>query len=370
MIWGITDTFRRGKMASKKSKKRNTKIILIVEVIIIALLLAGLLLYLYFANKETFEGDTVVKLEEIELNELSEETKEVLKGYESIALFGVDNRSNGDYSTGNSDSIMVVNINKDTKEIKLISVYRDTYFEVSRDTYRKCNYAYNHGGPEQAIAMLNANLDLNITEYVSVDFYALAVVTDALGGVTVDISDEVAEWMPAYIQEVSQITGFQSNTNVGAGTQHLDGVQTVAYCRIRYATGDDFARAQRQREVVEQLATKGINSDAATVAKIVDGVLSYVSTNISPQQILNLAADMKSYTLAGSRGFPFNRTTGVYGSAGDLVVPTTLESNVAELHEFFFERETYVPSDNVKSTSQYISSFTGTNESSGIRSNY
>lgn len=359
-------------MAAKKSNNKNkgTKIVLIVEIIIIVLLLAALLIYLYIANKETFEGNDVVNITEIEVNELSQETQEILKGYESIALFGVDNRTNGDYTTGNSDSIMVVNINKDTKEVKVISVYRDTYLEVSNDTYRKCNYAYNHGGPEQAIAMLNANLDMDIKEYVAVDFYALAAVADALGGVTVDISNEVAEWMPAYIDEVSAITGFKTNRNVGAGTQHLDGVQTVAYCRIRYATGDDFARAQRQREVLTQLATKGINSDAGTVAKVVDQVLGYVSTNITPTQIMSLAADMKSYTLSGTMGFPFNRTTGVYGSAGDLVVPTTLESNVIELHQFFFGRDAYEPSDNVKSTSQYISNFTGTNESSGIRSSY
>lgn len=356
---------------AKSSNRKKSIIIIVVEIIIIIALLAALLIWLAF-NTVSDEG-TVVDTTTIQTqidHQLTEDTKQKLEGYESIALFGVDNRSNGDYSTGNSDSIMVVNINKDTKEIKVISVYRDTFLEVSNDTYRKCNFAYNHGGPEQAIAMLNANLDLDITEYVAVDFYALAAVSDALGGVTVDISKEIAEWMPAYIDEVSQITGFKSNRNVGAGTQHLDGVQTVAYCRIRYAAGDDFSRAQRQREVLTQLATKGINSDAATVTKVVDQALGYVSTNITPAQIMNLAADMKSYTLAGTKGFPFLRTTGIYGSAGDLVVPTTLESNVKELHEFFFNTTDYVPSDNVKSTSQYISNFTGTNESSGIRSSY
>ena len=171
--------------SQKRRKKRKT--ILIIEVIVLLLLLAALFLWLKVG---LINWDD---LKDLKTNDLDEETQELLDDYTTIALFGVDNRSNGNYDTGNSDSIMICSINNNTKEVKLVSVYRDTCLDVDGDeTFRKCNYAYNHGGPQAAIEMLNRNLDLNIQKYVSVDFYALAEAVDALGGIELDITDEEA----------------------------------------------------------------------------------------------------------------------------------------------------------------------------------
>ena len=112
------------------------------------------------------------------------------EGYTNIALFGVDSRD-GNLGKGNrTDCIIVASLNNETKEIKMVSVYRDTLLDLSEGTYQKCNAAYSYGGPVQAINMLNMNLDLDIQDYVTVDFGAIADAIDLLGGVEIDVKEE------------------------------------------------------------------------------------------------------------------------------------------------------------------------------------
>lgn len=362
----------RGKKTSKKAKAKRKLIFLVVEVIVIAILLIALLLWMKLGQAN---WDTTITEEDVETNQLSEETAQLLQGYYTIALFGVDNRSNSNYDSGNSDSVMIVAINKDTKEVKVCSVYRDTYLDVGNNTYKKCNYAYNHGGPAEAISMLNTCLDLNIEDYIAVDFYALAEVVDEMGGLTIDVSEAEAAEMNGgenyadggtygYIQQTSEITGIKSKWPIEAGRQKLDGVQTVAYCRIRHCGGDDFSRTERQREVVTLLVEEIKNSNAATLDKVITKVLPHVSTSYSAAEVTELALDANAYTLLGTSGFPFDLTTGKYGSKGSLVVPCSLESNVAKLHEYFYGQEAYQPTDKVISISDHIKSDTSTGESS------
>ena len=182
---------KKGKKMTRSQKRRKRrKTILIIEVIVLLLLLAGLFLWLKVG---LINWDD---LKNLKTNNLNEETQDLLDDYTTIALFGVDNRSTGNYDSGNSDSIMICSINNNSKEVKLVSVYRDTCLDVDGDeTFRKCNYAYNHGGPQEAIEMLNRNLDLNIQKYVSVDFYALAEAVDALGGIEFEITVEEASYL-------------------------------------------------------------------------------------------------------------------------------------------------------------------------------
>lgn len=354
---------RRAADARQRKKKKNQTIILVVEILVIVFLLVGLLLWMKFGR---MNFDTTVDTKDIVVNtELSQETVEVLQGYETIALFGVDNRTNGNYESGNSDSIMICNIDKDTKEVKVVSVYRDTYLNTGNDTYRKCNYAYNHGGPAQAISMLNQCLDLDIKHYVSVDFYALAEVVDALGGVTLNVTEEEAKYInDCYIDPTGEVVGHKAQY-VSAGLQTLDGIQAVCYCRVRYTAGDDFKRAWRQRYVLSLLVEKALQADIGTINQIVDGVLPDIATNYTAAEIVALAADMKSYALVHTGGFPSNLTTGLYGKLGSLVVPCTLEYNVTQLHNTLFGTTDYVPSETVRSISNKISNDTGTNTSSG-----
>lgn len=346
------------KLTKGQIRRRRRKKLLIAEAIILVLLLAVLFVWMKFGMIKWDDLKNLLK------NDLDPETEEMLKGYTNIAFFGVDNRSNGHYESGNSDSIMVCSINNDTKEVKLVSIYRDTSLDVGDDKIRKCNYAYNHGGVEESINMINRNLDLDIEEYVAVDFYALVDAVDAVGGIEMELSPQEAKIMnDSYIGPTAKIVGKKSS-NVSSGVQTLDGVQTVSYCRIRYTAGGDFKRAERQRDVVMKLADKAKNANIGELNQLVNAVFPNISTSLSMPQVLSLASAIKSYQLVDTCGFPFQKYTGTFGKRGSLVVPCTLESNVKELHAYLFGTQDYQPSATVKEISDEIVSFSGKTEAS------
>lgn len=358
--------------SKKRKKKKMKRTILIVEIVIVIVLILALVLWMKFGRAN---WDTTIDMADIEVNDLDPETEEILSNYTTIALFGVDNRTNGNYSSGNSDSMMIAAINNDTKEVNIVSVMRDTYLEVDEDTYRKCNYAYNHGGPELAISMLNKNLDLQVSGYVAVDFYALAEVVDDLGGIEVEITQAMVDAVnpetggPAlagYIAEVQTVIGDVNEDEwyLSAGTQTLNGSQIVGYCRNRYSGGDDYSRTERQREVVKKIVEKAVNSKASTLNKIIDDVLPDVSTSLTAAQVLSMATSASEYNINATSGFPFDLTTGTYGKKGSLVVPCTLTDNVAKLHEFLYAQTDYDTTDAVDTISAKIQSDTSTDASS------
>ena len=353
------------KMTRSQLRRKRRKRLLIIEVIVLILVLA--LLFVWLKLGKIGWDD----LKNLHVNKLDAETKELLEGYTNIALFGVDNRSNGNYDSGNSDSIMVCSINNKTKEVKLISVYRDTCFDVDgKGTFRKCNYAYNHGGPQQAIEMLNRNLDLNIQKYVSVDFYALAEAIDALGGIELDIPADVASYMNAgYIAEVASVTGLPGG-NVSPGVQRVNGTQAVAYCRIRYTAGGDFGRAERQRVVLQAMVNQLNGASVGDLNKLINAVFDDIGTNFKLSQLIEMAAYVKDYTLAETRGFPFDMKTGNFGQQGSLVVPCTLESNVKKLHADLFGNEEMEVSGELSEISSKIKSFTGYGEGDALDYGY
>ena len=348
------------KLTRSQQRRKKRKRLFIFEVIILLLLLLFLFIWLKLGMINWDD------LKNLRTNNLDAETEDLLDDYTNIALFGVDNRSNGNYESGNSDSIMICSINNTTKEVRLVSIYRDTCLDVDGDeTFRKCNYAYNHGGPQEAIEMLNRNLDLNIQKYVSVDFYALAEAVDALGGIELDITSEEASYMNGvggYIALTSEITGRRSG-NVSTGVQTVDGVQAVAYCRIRYTAGGDFGRAERQRTVLQQMVAKLNGASLGELNDLINAVFDDIGTNFKLNQIVTLAASMKDYELVGTARFPFAKRTGTFGSQGSMVVPCTLEDNVKFLHAYLFGNEDVQLSDDVIKISDDIVNFTGyTNE--------
>jgi len=352
---------KKKKMTKAAIRRRRRKRLLVIEVLVLLLLLAVLFVW------QKFGRISFSDLKNIATNDLDDETMELLSGYTTIALFGVDNRSNGNYDSGNSDSIMIACINNDTKEVKIVSVYRDTALDVDGDeTIRKANYAYNHGGVEEAINMLNRNLDLDIEEYVAVDFYALANVVDALGGVEIEITSAELEYINAYIDDTLNTTGGTCEHITSTGTQTLNGIQAVAYCRIRYTDGGDFVRASRQRAVIEQIVEKAQAASLSELNEAINAVFDDVSTSLSISQILGLAASMSDYTLADTTGFPFTMATGTFGKRGSLDVPCTLESNVTALYEYLYGETDYVPSSTVQSISDAIVNLTGYTEDSAV----
>ena len=279
------------------------------------------------------------------------------EGYLNVALFGVDTRD-GNFEDGSrSDTIMIASLNQATGEVKICSVYRDTLLQQSDGTYNKANAAYSFGGAEGAVAMLNKNLDMDISHYVTVDFNALVDVIDDLGGIELDLTDEEVYWTNGYCNETSKVTGHKLEELTHAGKQTLNGVQATSYCRIRYTTGDDYKRTERQRTVLEQIAKKAQKADLKTINKIINDVFDEVSTNFTLAEMLSYAKDFMSYKIGETTGFPFDLTTDTLGDIGSTVIPDGLADNVTQLHKFLYGSDiSYTPSSVVETISAEIAS--------------
>ena len=290
--------------------------------------------------------------EEIIINDFKEE--EVGVGYTNFVLFGADSRDNDVNSDLNTDSIIIVSLNNATKELKLLSVYRDTLLDLSNGSIQKCNSAYRKGGAKQAINMLNMNLDLNIQKYVTVNFTVVSDVIDMIGGVEVDVSEAEMKAVNTYLAETAKVAGKDAVFLTQAGVQTLDGVQATTYARIRKGVGNDYARTERQRELITLTLQKVMTADLATINKIIDVVFPKIATNFTLTDVLKYAKDITKYQIGESSGFPFDKGDGKVSGKGSCVYPITLESNVQKLHEFLYDKVEYQPSDKVCSISQEI----------------
>ncbi|MBR1391481.1 MAG: LCP family protein [Lachnospiraceae bacterium] len=353
------------KRKSSKKKKKKRKIVLFIIEILVLLILLGVLAAVQKLDKMN-EGE--LDKEDLEIN-IDEETQELLQGYTNIALFGLDNRSGNNYDSGNSDAIMIASINNDTKEVKIVSVYRDSYLSINdEDSLRKINSAYQKGGPQAAVKALNKNLDLNITEYVAVDFQALAMTINKLGGIDITVTDREANdiYTRAYIDEMNEKFGAKASYLPSGENVHLDGWQATAYARLRNV-GDDYARTERQRLVISKMAEKAKASDLKTLTSIVNEMTDYIGTSLTASEILGLAASVKEYELVDTQGWPFRLAPATTSGGAQVLVPTDLETNVVFLHEYLFEVEDYEPSDVVKTLSGKIADSTGTGASATTR---
>ena len=347
-----------GPKMQKKNKRGKRKVILfIIEVLVLLVLAVGLFV---LSKVQRLTSDPIEEGNIIINNNISSVESEVLTGYTNIALFGVDARDGILKAGAHSDVIMIASINNATKDVKLVSVYRDTYLDNTNEEYRKATECYFYGGPERAINMLNKNLDLNIEDYVTVDFNAIATTVDALGGVDIDIQEDEVEHLNNYLVETSQVLGIDSYENIsGPGMQHLDGLHALSYCRIRYTTGDDFKRTERQRAVLQQLFEKAKTMDILTLNNLADELLDMCVTSMTLNEILALIQDIASYNIVNTTGFPFNSQGQTLPDAGDCVVPKTLSENVLQLHRYLFGTDGYEPSPTVESISDEIIYRTG-----------
>lgn len=354
---------RKLERAEYKIKKKNKgikiflRVLIVIIVIILGIAIAG---YSFVHNKLS-----KMKTEYIDKTAIgiSEEAKDSLKGYRNIALLGIDSRAD-DYGTGNrSDCIIIASINEKTKEVKLLSVYRDTYVYVTENGNKKLDkitHAYSYGGAQNTLKSLNEALDLNITEYVTVNFDAVIAAVNALNGVEIDITSEELKYINDYIDATSQSSGIKSSHLSKAGRQTVDGVQAVAYSRIRYTAGGDYKRTERMRTVVTAMAKKAKTLSIGQLNKLADTILPRISKNIENNDIIALIPSALSFDIIESLGWPYNvkgiTTTAWYG------VPVTLESNVIRLHKELFGQEDYKVSETVKEMNAAIIKKTGYTE--------
>lgn len=343
------------------AKKKLVKHIPLLVVEICALVLAIGVMYVVVTATKEVDRKKIDK-EKITINEevaeviREEEESNETKGYRNIALFGVDARD-GELGRGTrSDSIIIASINQDTQEIKLVSVFRDTYLNLGNDSYNKCNAAYAQGGPEQAISMLNTNLDLNITDYVTVGFGGLIDSVDALGGIEIEVTEAEISHLNNYQLTMSEELGVDYIPVEHSGRQLLNGMQATAYCRIRYTRGDDFRRAERQRDVLTAMMDKAKTVSVSSLTNMVNAILPEVETSLGVNEIASVLGSVASYDVVASDGFPFedNRRGANVGSKGSCVIPDNLEENVKELHELLYSDTDYRPSRQVASISEEI----------------
>lgn len=339
---------------ARRRKKRFRKLRFFLEVLILLILAAALFVAAKVAkvNRGSIVEEKLTMNESIPSDELSR-----MNGYTNIALFGLDSRSGQLESGANSDTIMICSMNDTTGEIKLVSVYRDTYLDDGTGSYRKCTEVYAAGGAQQAISMLNKNLDLNITDYVTVNFEALVEAVDLFGGVDINLSEGEVQWLNGYLVEGREVLGKECEDVAGPGLQTLNGMQALAYCRIRYI-GLDYERTERQRAVLEQLAMKAKKSDIFTLNKAVDQILPMISTSLSYVELAKLASGAGRFYMGETTGFPEDKTTAVI-AAGDCVIPINLAGNVSKLHSFLYGTQEYQPSTVVQQISDQISMETG-----------
>lgn len=350
-----------------KPRKKRRKVLFILEIIVLLLFIGGLYVY----------GQISAKLDKIDIQETDLQEQDIvtndqapqMTGYTTYALFGLDHRSrNEKLNTENSDTIIIASINNDTKAVKLVSVYRDTLLNVKDDTYSKANAAYALGGPAQAVNMLNTNLDLNITDYVSIDFDALVTVVDCLGGLDIPLSYAEIVHMNNYCVETAEETG-KSYTPVELpepkpedqeaifGTYHLNGVQATSYCRIRYTASLDMGRTERQRRVIQMIVDKAKKAGLSTIFDIMDQVFPMVKTSVSKTEILKLIPAMIGYSIDETTGFPQDYKFATV--KGSVIVPTTLDSNVLKLHQFLYGNTNYTPTQDVLNKSAQIAAIVG-----------
>ncbi len=343
-----------GANGKRRLSRSKTKLILFgIEIVIILIMLT----VLYLVMHKSSDGPKMAELDPqvLEIHENVQQLKEeggAMQGYRNIALFGLDAENDSQlYKSSHSDSIMIASVNMDTGDIRLVSVYRDTYLNLGNDDYWKATQAYFSGGAEQAVKMLNMNLDMDITDFVAVGYKGLRNVVDGLGGIYINVeNEEIVHHLNNYQIGISNVLQCDYTPVTEPGYQLLNGMQATAYCRIRYGGGDDYKRTARQREVLMALEEQAKKTDLVTLTKVFNDCIGDIYTSLDSGDILDLLADIGKYSIVEQNAIPQEgmRTVGNIGAKGSCIVPKSLEDNVVWLHEFLFGDENYTVTENVK----------------------
>ena len=349
-----------------KKLSKGKKIALVFAIILLLVLIAvGCVAGYVMSKLDKIDTDETFKEEDIIINETAQD---IGVGYTNFVLFGADSRDNDVESDLNTDSIIIVSLNNETREIKLLSVYRDTLLDVGNGNIQKCNSAYRRGGAKQAINMLNQCLDMNIQKYVTVNWSIVSEVIDQLGGVEVEVTEAEMNAMNKFIKGTAKVAGKKAVLITEPGVQTLDGVQATTYARIRKGVGDDYARTGRQRELIELALKKAIKSDLVTINNIIDTVFPEVSTNLTMSEILKYVSNLPKFKIVDNSGFPFNKDSATLSGRGSCAFSLNYVKDVKQLHEFLFGVTDFEPSDKVRDVADKVSYIV--NSTKGGSSNY
>ena len=370
------------KKSRKYKKMRRRKIIFGIEITVLLILSGILFVYAWInrsmdkMNQDTLDSSQIQINSEVKANtDLSQ-----MSGTQVIALVGVDTRGVEGSELAesmNSDTIILCCIDHDKQEIRMVSIMRDSWMNMAKYTdeyyeFDKANSAYNRGGPESMLSMLNTNLDFALTDYVTVNFKALADAIDVLGGLDIEMTNAECVHANNYNREVSEAQGVEYEAipydeDLGddySEVRHVSGALATSYARIRYGGGDDAKRTSRQRIVINLMVQK-LKQNPTKIPEILDKVMGNVSTSLTKNEILELGMHAVTYTMGTSYAYPFQLCYGenVVNALGeDVVIPVTLEFNVRELHEYLYPGLSYEPSAAVTEYSDYIARKSGYDE--------
>ena len=370
------------KKSRKYKKMRRRKIIFGIEITVLLILSGILFVYAWInrsmdkMNQDTLDSSQIQINSEVKANtDLSQ-----MSGTQVIALVGVDARGVEGSELAesmNSDTIILCCIDHDKQEIRMVSIMRDTWMNMAKYTdeyyeFDKANSAYNRGGPESMLSMLNTNLDFALTDYVTVNFKAHADAIDVLGGLDIEMTNAECVHANNYNSEVSEAQGVEYEAipydeDLGddySEVRHVSGALATSYARIRYGGGDDAKRTSRQRIVINLMVQK-LKQNPTKIPEILDKVMGNVSTSLTKNEILELGMHAVTYTMGTSYAYPFQLCYGenVVNALGeDVVIPVTLEFNVRELHEYLYPGLSYEPSAAVTEYSDYIARKSGYDE--------
>ena len=343
-------------------EKRKPNVILLVSMFVVEVLtIAAILTFgtVFRLTKMTqvvpFDPKVVVS------PYINETTVNIMKGYKTVAVFGVDSR-NGSVSQGNNADVnLIINLNVENGDIQLVSIYRDLYLSVTdNNSYDKLNAAYRRGGPEAAVKALNKNLDLGIVNFFAFNWKAVADGIELLGGIDLEITRSEYKYMNAFIHETCIATGIDAKNPAAhyiksAGMQHLDGVQAVAYGRLRLMDSD-FQRVDRQKKVISLCLQKAKTLDIPTLRLIMEAVLPQIAYEFDMNEMVSLLRIVRNVNITDSMGCPetSNVVTMDMGGSGACVVPLNLEKAVVKLHKALFNEDDYNVSTAVKRYSNRI----------------
>ena len=339
----------------EKKKHLILKILLVLIIAVLVFILTTIISFnCYIDNKLNKINYVGINKEEITINN---GINSQISTYRNIALLGLDTRDDT-YNGSRSDGIMIISINESNNDVKITSVYRDTYLDIKNNNSNnifldKITHAYAYGGAKLSMNALNRNLDLNITEFVAVNFSAVVEAVNSIGGISIAVDASEVKYINRYIDSINKITGSTSAHIKKAGTYNLDGVQALAYCRIRYTEGGDYKRTERMREVIIATFEKAKTLNVADLNNLADIILPHISTNIDKNSIRDSISKVTQYNVSQNAGFPYEVKDATIGGIW-YGIPVNLENDVSKLHYNLFGTENYVPSETVKNISTKI----------------
>lgn len=330
-------------MAKKTSKKSNSKKPIKNRKLIITLSIIGLLIVSLVGGVATYGLTMLGKINKVDLNEnnlgIDKAIDEKLSKYDgiaNIALFGIDAT---DGNVGRSDAIMIATVDKIHNKLKLTSIMRDSYVDIQGHGKDKINHAYAFGGHELALKTLNENFDLNLKDFATVNFSSLPKIIDSIGGIDLGIRNDELQYINNYIGDLNTLNKTNVSNITSTGTQHVNGTQALAYCRIRYTAGGDGERTERQRIVLSKLFDKFSKISPTKYPSILNELMPMITTSLSSSDILGLAKTVASISESGLEQERFPKDNYSKGEMihGVYYLTFDKDATVKQIHDYIFE---------------------------------